>query len=284
MHDSHDLDLIADYADGSRDPAAERLLESCSECRAELALHQEMRGLLAGAPPASMTDAERAALRAGVRAGIDEPAPVVSLDARRQSRWLKLGSVAAAVFVTVGVAGVVTQQGGTESSTTFEAAAGGSEESTSEEAFTLDAATDTTAAGEVSEFAAEDRATEAGSQPETTTAAADSLPVGGADVAALGVGVLTDAGPVTRVELDGQLDALIDLLANQPDAEQLDTTWFNDREIPAPSCLTSEALPVFGVINAIIDDADVQAFVVFDATTSEYRADIFLVDGCVRVE
>jgi anti-sigma factor RsiW len=282
MHDSHDLDLIADYADGSRDPAAERLLDSCAECRAELALHQEMRGLLAGAPSASMTDAERATLRAGVRAGIDEAAPVVSLDARRQSRWLKLGSVAAAMFVTVGVAGILTQQRGNDTSATFEAAAG-SEESATEEAFTLDAATDTTAAASMGEFAAEDRSTETGSQTESTTAA-DSPPVGGADAAAIGVGILTDAGPITRVELDGQVDALIDLVANQPAPEQLDTAWFNDREIPAPSCLTSEALPVFGVINAIIDDAAVQAFVVFDAAISEYRSDIFLVDGCTPIE
>ncbi|MGF1666363.1 MAG: anti-sigma factor family protein [Acidimicrobiia bacterium] len=282
MHDSHDPDLIADYADGSRDPAAERLLDSCAECRAELALHQEMRSLLAGTAPVAMTDDERASLRSSVRAGIDQPAPVIPLAARRQSRWLKLGSVAAAMFVTVGLAGVFTQQGGNDTSDAFEAAAG-SAESATEEVFSLEAATETTAAGEVSGFVAEERSAD-DQAPSGTTSAAESPPVGGADATAIGVGILTDAGPVTRVELDGQLDALIDLLTNQLASEQLDTTWFNDREIPAPSCLTSEALPVFGVINATIDDADVQAFVVFDATSSEYRADILLVDGCAPVE
>jgi hypothetical protein len=41
---------------------------------------------------------------------------------------------------------------------------------------------------------------------------------------------------------------------------------------------------VFGVINATIDDTDVQAFVVFDATTAEYRTDILMVDGCTPLE
>lgn len=277
MHDSHDLDLIADYADGSRDPAARRLVDSCAECRAELALHRDVQNLLAGTAPVAMTDGERAAMRAGVRAGIEELAPVVPLAARRQSRWLKLGSVAAAVFVTVGVAGVLTQQGGRDD--TASELAAGAEETTNDEAFTLEAATATTAAAEAAEFSAEERSGEDGSQAESTTAA-DSLPVGGSDAAALGVGIVTDAGPITRTALDDQLDALIDLLGNQPESEQLDTAWFNDREIPAPSCLTSEVLPVFGVINATVDGQDVQAFVVFDTTTSEYRADILLVDGC----
>lgn len=279
MHDSHDLDLIADYADGSRDPAAQRLVDSCAECRAELALHREMQSLLAGTAPVAMTDGERTALRASVRAGIDQPAPVIPLAARRQSRWLKLGSVAAAVFVTVGVAGVLTQQGGDD--TSFDDAAG-TAETASEGAFTLEAATATTAAS-AAEYSPEVRSADDEAPSETTTAA-DSPPVGGTDAAAIGVGILTDAGPVTRVELDGQLDALIDLLSNQSASEQLDTAWFNDREIPAPSCLTSEVLPVFGVINATIDGADVQAFVVFDAPTSEYRSDILLVDGCTTFE
>ena len=272
MHDSHDLDLIAEYADGSRDPAAERLLDSCAECRAELALHREMRRLLAGTVPVSMTDDERIALHAGVRAGIERPAPVVSLDARRPSRWLKLGSVAAAVFVTVGVAGVLTQQGGDDAS--FDVAAG-AEETADDEALTLEAATETTAAASMAEFAAEDRATESGSPPESTTAA-DSPP--------LDVGIVTDAGSITRTALDDRLDALIDLLSNQTASERLETNWFNDREIPAPSCLTSGVLPVFGVINATIDGVEVQALVVFDAATSEYRSEILLVDGCTAFE
>jgi hypothetical protein len=280
MHDNHAPDLIADYADGSRDPAAERLLDSCAECRAELALHREMRRLLAGTVPVSMTDDERIALHAGVRAGIERPAPVVSLDARRPSRWLKLGSVAAAVFVTVGVAGVLTQQGGDDAS--FDVAAG-AEETADDEALTLEAATETTAAASTAEFAAEDRATESGSQPESTTAA-DSPPGDGSETAALDVGIVTDAGSITRTALDDRLDALIALLRNQTVSERLETTWFNDREIPAPSCLTSGVLPVFGVINATIDGVEVQALVVFDAATSEYRSEILLVDGCTAFE
>jgi anti-sigma factor RsiW len=226
MHDSHDLDLIADYADGGRDPAAERLLDACAECRAELALHQEMRSLLAGSAPVSMTDDERAAMRAGVRAGINEVAPVVPLSARRQSRWLKLGSVAAAMFVTVGVAGVLTQRGGNDAA--FDAASGQESAATEEAADTFAAATaETTASDEVSGFVAEERAAESLTPPTS-----DGLPVGGADAAAIGVGILTDSGSVTRVELDGQLDALLDLLRNQPASEQLDAAWFNDREIP----------------------------------------------------
>jgi hypothetical protein len=281
MHDSHDLDLIADYADGSREPAAERLLDSCADCRAELALHQEMRALLAGTVPTPMTDDERAAMRAGVQAGIGQVAPVVPLAARRQSRWLKLGSVAAAVFVTVGVAGVLTQQGGDDAGSDVMAAGQTEETTASADAFVLESASATTAAA--STELAPERSSDEATETEST-ASGNSLPLGGTDAPALGIGILTDAGAVTRAELDGQLEALIDLLSNQTVSEQLDTPWFNDREIPAPSCLTSEVLPVFGVINATIDGTDVQAFVVFDATTSEYRSDILMVEGCTPFE
>ncbi len=282
MHDSHDLDLIADYADGSRDPAAEWLLDSCADCRAELALHQEMRALLAGAVPTPMTDDERAAMRAGVHPRIDHVAPVVPLAARRQSRWLRLGSVAAAVFVTVGVAGVLTQQGGDDAGFDAAGESAATEETAGADALALESAAETTAAAST-ELAPEERSAAEDSQT-TTTASSFGPPLGGSDGDALGVGVLTDAGPVTRAELDGQLEALIDLLSNQTVAEQLDTPWFNNREIPAPSCLASEVLPVFGVINATIDGTDVQAFVVFDATTTEYSSDILTVDGCTPFE
>jgi hypothetical protein len=288
MHQSHDPDLIAAYADGSQDPVAERVLATCAECRAELALHHQVRDILAGAPASAMTDDERSAMRAGVHAGMLDPihggvggsresAEVISLESRRQRRWLSLGSVAAAVFVTVGVVGLL-NQGGDDASGDFLLA--GSESTTASDdvasGLALEDATATTAAAATSEEAFTpmsdaDRATSA-----ETTAAGD-----GADT---GIGLIADAGAITGVQFDTLVAATIEWVADQPAAEPLDVAWFNDREIPAPSCLSSEVGTVFAVINATVDGQDVQAFVVSDPTTSEYISDVFLVDGCESFE
>ena len=279
MHDNHDLDLIADHADGIPSPDAERLLESCAECRAELAMHLEMKELLASAPVVTMTDDERAQLHAGVRAGIEQPAPVVSITERRQRLWMRLGSVAAAMFVTVGVAGVFAnmEDGGVETAA-FEAAsdttAGGesaAREDVQEEsaAFAADAATETTAAAS-----------------EDTTASGEG---GGAEQPeipeAIPVGPLVDAGAITFAELEERVTATIELLRTDPAPLVLDTDWFNgNSERPAPSCLSSEVDPVFSVINAVIDGQETQTFVVLDAATGDYRADTFLAEDCSLIE
>jgi hypothetical protein len=271
MHDSHDLDLIASYADGSQDPAAERLLESCADCRSELALHRQMKELLASAPLVAMSAEERTAMRAGVHAGLDTP--VVSLESRRRSgwegRWLKVASAAAAVFVVIGVVSVTNL--GNEVSSEFPEMAASDGETESADAFTAAEMTSETTAAATSE--------------ETTAAGEEAREdaAGGAPqiLEAIPVGQLVDAGAITRSELDERIAATIDLLVATPDPEVLDVEWFNvNSEVPAPSCLTSEVDPVFGVINAIIDGEETQTFIVLDPTTSEYRADTFLVDGC----
>lgn len=277
MHDNHDLDLIADYADGSRDPAAEELLTSCADCRAEFEIHREIRSMLASAPLPSMTDGERVSMRAGVHAQLDIGAPVVALDARRQRRqrrWLQLGSVAAAMFVTVGVAGVLSQ--GRETADQFIAIEAPPEDSRQSDGAEADAA-----GAELSAESAEMFSDTTAAAAEDTTAAAE----GGFDATST-----TEIGravafpdPITRDRLDAHLTATIEWLPTQP-AEQLDAAWFNDRELPAPTCLSSEVDAVFAVVNAVVDGQNVEAFIALDPETGEYESDIYEVDGCTLVE
>jgi hypothetical protein len=104
MHE-HDLDLIAALADGSLDDesAARALVESCEVCRREH--HDQLAALelLASVPPAAMTDIERASLHRDLWTELrKEPA------AKTTSPWWYRGSyVAAALFVVVGLLGVI---------------------------------------------------------------------------------------------------------------------------------------------------------------------------------
>lgn len=276
MHDHHDLDLIADYADGIDSIDAERLLESCADCRAELALHRDVKQMMASAPAVSLSSEERAQLRAAVQAGIEQaPAPVVPLAPRRQRRWLQLGSVAAAVFVTVGIAGVVADLGGEAVSGDFQAVADMSERAGTDGAAGDDAAAFSTESASETTAAAADTTMAADQPTEETAGIMEAIPAG----------PLVDAGAITRAELDARIVATIDLLEADPAAPVLDAEWFNvNSERPAPACLTSEVEPVYAVINAVIDGVETQTFIVADSVTAGYRADTFVADDCSPLE
>lgn len=279
MHDSHDLDLIADYADGSRDPAAEELLASCADCRAELEMHRQIRSVLSSAPLPSMTDEERVAMRAGVHAQLDAGAPVVSLDSRRQRRWLQLGSVAAAMFVTVGVAGVLTQGGGGDDAATVALEESARQSNDADGGAAADA---TTAADFATEMASPETATETTAAGATATTAATAGDVGVLEAMEVGQAV-TFPDPISRDRLDAHLTATVEWLESQS-AEQLDAAWFSDREVPTPACFSSEVDPVFAVVNATVDGQAVEVFVALDPETGQYRSDIYEVDGCTLIE
>ena len=123
-HGTHDLELLAAYASGYEQdrPAAEALITSCEDCRVIYEQQVQMRSLLAGLGPASMTEAERAQLASAITAAL--PAPVPRLAPRRSQRlspiWGRMMATAAALAVVVGVgATIANQQGGAAATTTL---------------------------------------------------------------------------------------------------------------------------------------------------------------------
>lgn len=105
MH-SHDLDTIAALADGSlahaeRD-AAQRLLDECSECRAEFDAQQMILGVLAETEPARLSEFERARLHQQVAKLAPQPKPRGAWMA-----WVPRVAVAALAMAFVGTFGVV---------------------------------------------------------------------------------------------------------------------------------------------------------------------------------
>lgn len=120
MHE-HDLDLIAEYVDGASSDAAgiEELISTCSTCAAEYQTQLEIRSLVGSIEVTPLDELERARIRRDVwEAGGFATAGNVSKWWERRS--LQLASVAAIVFVGVGLVGVLGQLQSDEA--TFEAA------------------------------------------------------------------------------------------------------------------------------------------------------------------
>lgn len=120
---THDLDLIAEFASGEPSDDARRLVEACAECRAEFQLQQEIRNLLASLPAVTLTNEESETLHRSL-----SPlggAKVISITERRRAQlWLRVGSVAAGIFVVAGLGTVVASQlggGAAGGDTAFEA-------------------------------------------------------------------------------------------------------------------------------------------------------------------
>jgi anti-sigma-K factor RskA len=108
MDDMHDLvgAYAVDALEESERVTYEAHLADCADCRAELARLQESAAILAGSvsvvPPPALKDRVMAEVRG-------EPAPVVTLERRRQRRgpgWLPL-AVAALAALVLGVVAVV---------------------------------------------------------------------------------------------------------------------------------------------------------------------------------
>jgi hypothetical protein len=108
MH-SHDLDLIAAFADGSLQDSAEAqgLIEACARCRAEYDAQLSTLAALDALPPVNpMTDIERAALHRDLWTELRNP-PVSAKAANPW--WYRWSYAAAGLFVVVGLAGVLSQ-------------------------------------------------------------------------------------------------------------------------------------------------------------------------------
>ncbi|NIR41475.1 MAG: hypothetical protein GWN07_11975, partial [Actinobacteria bacterium] len=102
----------ADGTASPREDEARRLVAACDECAEEYRVQREVRSVLAAAPVARMTDDERLRIREGALAALTtDPTPAARSSARtRRSdawmrRWAAIGTVAAALFVAVGLAG-----------------------------------------------------------------------------------------------------------------------------------------------------------------------------------
>ena len=119
MH-SHDLDLIAAYADGSAldETEARALIETCGECRAEYEAQRSVLSALGSLPPLSpMTDIEKAGLHRDLWTELRNP-PAMARAANPW--WWRWTYAAAGLFLVVGLAGVILQLGqGDDAAETF---------------------------------------------------------------------------------------------------------------------------------------------------------------------
>lgn len=158
MHE-HDLDLIAALADGSlRDETEARaLVESCPECRAEYQGQVAVLYLLTSTPGAEMTELEKAALHRDVWTELrDAPSRAASTP-----WWQRWSYVAAGLFVTVGLVGVLSSQ--------IQLGGGEAGDTVADSASALDA---DPARDEEVPFRSEESATEGGAESAATTTAA----------------------------------------------------------------------------------------------------------------
>jgi hypothetical protein len=127
MH-RHDFDLIAALAEGSLDDETEAraLLESCEECQAEYQSQLDVLTILSSTPPAEMTELEKAALHRDLWTELRNP----SSEAPTGRAWHRWSYVAAGLFVTVGLLGVLGGQlglGGADSGESGEITEGSSD-------------------------------------------------------------------------------------------------------------------------------------------------------------
>jgi hypothetical protein len=256
-HDQHDPDLIAAFAGGDADDAsaaeAERFIATCPDCRAEFDLHREVSAWLASAPPVSLTSDERTAMRAGVRAGIARGGEVVQLSPMR--RWTAIGSVAATLFVLVGVIGLLSQlSNGASTSAPVEAAARILENDSS--------------ASDLAETQGL-----AGASPATTAAAAETTLA-----PATAESILTDLRDVTKAELNERVADQIARLRADGGAEPITAKRLNDSERPVPECFPVDQ-DVYAITEASVDNILVEVFVVGD-TAGDFVVEAFDAATC----
>jgi hypothetical protein len=290
MHERHDPDLIAAYADGdleSDTTLAEELVASCEQCRVEYDTQRQIGALLREAPLITMTEEERDLVHRSVLDRLDEPVArpdettVISLDTRRRStrRWLAVGSVAAVTLAVVGVGGVMLNSIDGDSAT-FDAAA----------TATTQAADGTFADESRIELQMDDAAEEAddGGADETTAlasgdASATTAAAEAAEVPEASFLPYLDAGPgpVSEEELDVYVSETLIALETGAPAEELTAAWFNTNDKPSPTCIASVEDPIFAVINASVDGDDLEVLVVRNEDAT-FEARTFVVPDCVE--
>ncbi len=132
MHTEEHLDLIDALVEGhSTDPAAaQRLVDTCPECREAYRAHLAVKQAVEIQPVIPLSDLERRRLRSGIWSELDtSPEPK-----RMTPSWYRIAPIAAALVLVVGVGSILLNRGGsTTTATTFAAASAPMDAYTSQE-------------------------------------------------------------------------------------------------------------------------------------------------------
>ena len=109
MH-RHNLDLIAEYAEGSShdDAAARALVASCDVCAAEFEAQRSAIAAMESLGPLTLSEHEKARLHRDTWTAL-RTTPIDARPARRSWPAWAAGAAAAALLVTVGLSGVLGQ-------------------------------------------------------------------------------------------------------------------------------------------------------------------------------
>jgi hypothetical protein len=273
-HHAHDVDIVAALAGGWIDDdeertAAEVLVEDCEECRAEFELHTDVSTWLSSAAEVSMTDEERESLHRRVHAEAAPGGNVVAMpdrSARATRGWLRIGSVAAALVMVVGVGGILTQLDGADSGETS-ADGGTADTAAAEAADPVEGLLRDDSGGGDAATALQSEETAAAAAPESAEDMDESLSDG--SVAGYGGPV---AAPVVEDSTDHDSGALreraaafADEVAAREDPPLLTADDFSAREAPTPECFTTAVEPAYGVLLTTLEGRPVQVFVVAQA-------------------
>ncbi len=251
MHEYHDEGMILDLRN---DPAATEAeiaarLDGCEQCIADLAEQRMIAAYLADLEPPSLTGSERAALRSAVLAEV-ESAPVIPLSPRRAWDWTRLGTVAAALFGVVAVAGLVSVIGGgnDDAATVADTVAASDLADADDGAMALEAAPEADAAGD-------DAATE---ESANDFAGASLAPPSE---------LVVDLGPVDRPGFEAELDVVRAQVVEMTESSGILQRMAEDVDASCVSELTDPG-SIRAIVTAVVDGLDVEAYL--DATGGEF--------------
>ena len=263
MTHEHDFDLIDSIARGDLDPdeqaAAEALLATCPECRADLQLQREALAFLQAAPPVMLSDFERAALHKSIAGRLPparRPAPA-STTAPWFQRLIPAMATAAALVVVVGVGSVLVTGSGNDMAAepTAAATAADSQRTAAEEELAQDSAGNAFSDGEA----------------ETTTTFASAAP---------GLPAIQEYGTISSADLENivtqlkTVDAAEDGVFYSPESLQFPAAG------PALVCAET-ALgegTIISVGRATLDGDDVEIYRIDDRVAVYSTADCSLLD------
>jgi hypothetical protein len=251
MHEYHDEELILDLRNDPDATEAEisARLDGCEQCLADLAEQREIAAYLAELEPPSLTGSERAALRSAVLAEV-EPAPVIPLSPRRAWDWTRLGTVAAALFGVVAIAGLVSViGGGTDNAATVADSVAASDTAESDDgAMALEAAPEAEAAGD--DAAAEETAND--------FAGASLAPPSD---------LVVDLGEVDRPGLSAGLDTVRRQVAEMTESSGVLQRMADEVDASCVGELTDPG-SIRAIVTATVDGLDVEVYL--DAGGAEF--------------
>lgn len=236
MHDHDELliiDLLEDPSLSDEDVRAR--LRGCAECIADLHAQRSVMSMLDQLPPATMTEAERHALRRQVDAELGS-SNVITLPGRGRWDWTRLGAVAAAMLGIFVIGGIVTSLGS------------GDDEAGPT---TMVAASEESATRETEGFAAD------------SAEALDDSDAGddGAGVAALApqTDLLIDLGPTDSATLSSEVEALSVQIRSLAESGELSESVLHG---VGETCLDEVADPssLRGALIATVDETPVVVY------------------------